>query len=474
MARAASTSRRAADLEQALADAGAERRRRRDGGGGGGLPAAARRCRARCRGATPAAAVSLALEPVPDLLAGLARGAARDAAVPGRLRRRDRRPATRWRRAPGAKLREKGCDAIVANDVSAAGDRVRRGRQRGDAAVRGRRAASCSPRAGKRGSPTACGACWRRGCPAARRHRVPDPRLKTYAPQAVRHLAAAGAVAGAAAGDGGRPPRQRPAVAWLGRRRLSRHAVGDLDLGAAPAAVGRAAGSPAPRDAGWAFVDANAKRFIPDAIDNEAGDEAAYDCALALLAIAAERALGPIDARRQAIGDRAARVLANYLGALEDLSGREFRDPGLPGVRAGRLRARHRRSRPAGGRAQVRRPGLRHEDAGAVRRRAGGVGRPVRFLVDDRDARPGGHRRRRGDTVRGRVAARARRRPACRRGSRRAAWTRTPGTRASRGRWARRTSCRPIRCSCRRTATSWTSWSGATAIATARSDATGS
>jgi phosphopantothenoylcysteine decarboxylase/phosphopantothenate--cysteine ligase len=66
------------------------------------------------------AAVSLALEPVPDLLAGLARG------------RRGTRPylvgfaaetaaGEALAARAGAKLREKGCDAIVANDVSGQG-----------------------------------------------------------------------------------------------------------------------------------------------------------------------------------------------------------------------------------------------------------------------------------------------------------------------------------------------------------------
>jgi phosphopantothenoylcysteine decarboxylase / phosphopantothenate---cysteine ligase len=69
---------------------------------------------------TGGAAVSLALEPVPDLLAGLARG------------RRGTRPylvgfaaetvaGDALAARAGAKLREKGCDAIVANDVSGQG-----------------------------------------------------------------------------------------------------------------------------------------------------------------------------------------------------------------------------------------------------------------------------------------------------------------------------------------------------------------
>jgi hypothetical protein len=83
------------------------------------------------------------------------------------------------------------------------------------------------------------------------------------------------------------------------------------------------------RGAAWAFVDAQGRRFVPEALDSGASDEAAYDCALLLMAHDAERALTPSDGRRQALVDRAARVLAAYLGALHDLSGREFKDPGF-------------------------------------------------------------------------------------------------------------------------------------------------
>ena len=157
---------------------------------------------------------------------------------------------------------------------------------------------------------------------------MPDPRLKTYAPQAVRHLAAAGVslmqrqetIAGR---RGNVPP-------WVGSDDIDFHGtLSAIWVWARHQRLSGASRFAGPRNAGWAFVDANAKRFIPDAIDNEAGDETAYDCALALIATAAERALGPVDAKRQPIADRAARVLANYLGALEDLSGREFRDPGF-------------------------------------------------------------------------------------------------------------------------------------------------
>jgi hypothetical protein len=83
------------------------------------------------------------------------------------------------------------------------------------------------------------------------------------------------------------------------------------------------------RAAAWAFVDGQGRRFVPESLDNAASDEAAYDCALLLLAHDAERALSPIDGRRQALVDRAARVLAAHLGALHDVSGREFKDPGF-------------------------------------------------------------------------------------------------------------------------------------------------
>jgi hypothetical protein len=48
-----------------------------------------------------------------------------------------------------------------------------------------------------------------------------------------------------------------------------------------------------------------------------------------LLATAAERGLGGTDSKRQAMAERAARVLAIHLGVLDELSGREFSDPGF-------------------------------------------------------------------------------------------------------------------------------------------------
>jgi hypothetical protein len=157
---------------------------------------------------------------------------------------------------------------------------------------------------------------------------MPDPRLKTYGPIATRHLGLAGAVLAdrqptAGANRGNVPPWPRAEDAdfhgtlaaiwiWARHHRLS----GDA----------RFTGN---RAAAWAFVDGQGKRFVPESLDNAASDEAAYDCALLLMAHGAERVLSPSDGRRQALVDRAARVLAAHLSALTDLSGREFRDPGF-------------------------------------------------------------------------------------------------------------------------------------------------
>jgi len=157
---------------------------------------------------------------------------------------------------------------------------------------------------------------------------MPDPRLKTYAPIASRHLGLAGAVFAArqpvaGATRGNVPPWPRAdepdfhgtlAAIWVWARH---HRLSGED---------RFAGN---RAAAWAFVDAQGRRFVPESLDNAASDEAAYDCAALLMAHGAERVLSRSDGRRQALVERAARVLAAHLGALHDLSGREFKDPGF-------------------------------------------------------------------------------------------------------------------------------------------------
>jgi hypothetical protein len=157
---------------------------------------------------------------------------------------------------------------------------------------------------------------------------MPDPRLKTYTPQASQHLSKAGAVlAQRQAGDG---PARGNVPPWPGADELDFH--GTLAAIWIWARHHRLSGETrfAPnRGAAWAFIEAQARRFIPEALDNGASDEAPYDCAMLLVAHGAERALSMTDARRQALVDRAARVLAAYLGGLHDFSGREFKDPGF-------------------------------------------------------------------------------------------------------------------------------------------------
>jgi hypothetical protein len=157
---------------------------------------------------------------------------------------------------------------------------------------------------------------------------VADPRLKTGAPQATRHLASAGAVlvarqASAGSNTGSVPP-------WPGATEPDFHAtLAAVWIWARHQRLSRIEKFAAARQAAWTFVTEAAPHFIPAVIDPAAGDEAAFDCAMLLRAVTAEQPLGRMDGARQALAGRAARVLSAHLGALEDLSGREFRDPGF-------------------------------------------------------------------------------------------------------------------------------------------------
>ncbi|HET6149530.1 MAG TPA: hypothetical protein VFH68_18480 [Polyangia bacterium] len=157
---------------------------------------------------------------------------------------------------------------------------------------------------------------------------MPDPRLKTHTPQAINHLARAGAslagrqvIAGPSAGHV--PPWGEAAdpdfhgtlgAIWIWARH--QHLAGDARFAA-------------PRAAAWAFIETSARRFIPDALGSAASDEAAYDCAMVLLAHDADRGLDGGNGRRQLLADGAARLLSSYLGDVDDLEAREFRDPGF-------------------------------------------------------------------------------------------------------------------------------------------------
>lgn len=157
---------------------------------------------------------------------------------------------------------------------------------------------------------------------------MPDPRLKSYAPQAVRHLAAAGSVMVARQATAGRYQGHVPP--WPGAPDPDFHAtLAAVWIWARHERLSGVEKFTVARTAAWDFLLGAAPRFVPDAIDSATDDEAAFDCAMVLWVIAAEQALGRVDARRQAIADRAARVLSTHLGVLDDLSGREFRDPGF-------------------------------------------------------------------------------------------------------------------------------------------------
>jgi hypothetical protein len=80
--------------------------------------------------------------------------------------------------------------------------------------------------------------------------------------------------------------------------------------------------------AGWAFVETSWRRFIPAALDRSATDEAAYDCAMVLRAALADRS--PRGTRSVTVlAEGAGRLLGVHLTDLDDLGGREFRDPGF-------------------------------------------------------------------------------------------------------------------------------------------------
>lgn len=80
--------------------------------------------------------------------------------------------------------------------------------------------------------------------------------------------------------------------------------------------------------AGWAFIDASWRRFIPPSLGPDASDEAAYDCAMVLRAALGNDALRDSDERRVQVA-AAGRLLAAHLSDLDDGDGRDFRDPGF-------------------------------------------------------------------------------------------------------------------------------------------------
>ncbi len=157
---------------------------------------------------------------------------------------------------------------------------------------------------------------------------MPDARLKTSTSQAARHFAAAGSVlvarqASAGVHTGFVPP-------WPGAVEPDFHAtLASVWVWARHQRLARTEKFAAARATAWTYLSEAAARFIPNVIDAEASDEAAFDCAMLLWAVTAELQLGRLDPAHQALAARAARVLSAHLGALPDLTGRDFNDPGF-------------------------------------------------------------------------------------------------------------------------------------------------
>jgi hypothetical protein len=160
---------------------------------------------------------------------------------------------------------------------------------------------------------------------------VADPILKTYAGQAARHFESAAADLAArqvqtGSDQGNVPPWSASteldfhgtlAAIWI----WGRHQVLSHDR--------RFAG---PRELAWTFIERAWSEFIPGALGPEAGDEAAFDCAMVLRALLADRGARVghvVPPAIHAQADAAARVLAAYLAELVELSGRDFHDPGF-------------------------------------------------------------------------------------------------------------------------------------------------
>jgi hypothetical protein len=81
----------------------------------------------------------------------------------------------------------------------------------------------------------------------------------------------------------------------------------------------------------WNYVESSWSDYVPRSLGAHASDEAAYDCAMVLrawLAGEGHKAVDDESARLDRVA-AAARLLGAYITDLENLSGREFKDPGF-------------------------------------------------------------------------------------------------------------------------------------------------
>ena len=163
-----------------------------------------------------------------------------------------------------------------------------------------------------------------------------DPILKNYAGQALLHFERAGTalalrqVGGAGAGSGPPSLLKGNVGPWPGSTDADFHGtLAAIWIWARHQALSEQPRFAPNRAAGWSFVQKVWRSFVPEAIGPEASDEAAFDCAMVLRAAVAELPLETIDEGRAALVAGAARVLSAHLGELDDLSGRDFQDPGF-------------------------------------------------------------------------------------------------------------------------------------------------
>ncbi|HEY4188457.1 MAG TPA: hypothetical protein VGP07_25505 [Polyangia bacterium] len=165
-----------------------------------------------------------------------------------------------------------------------------------------------------------------------------DPILKNYGAQALMHFERAAsslALRQVGGGGAGAPPGsllKGNVGPWPGSTDADFHGtLASIWVWARHQSLSEQRRFAPHRAAGWSFIQKVWRSFVPEAIGPAASDEAAYDCAMVLRAAVAELPLeggGGDDARSELVAG-AARVLAAHLGELEDLSGRDFQDPGF-------------------------------------------------------------------------------------------------------------------------------------------------
>jgi hypothetical protein len=156
-----------------------------------------------------------------------------------------------------------------------------------------------------------------------------EEKINSYRPRVVERLAAAGEMLAARQEMGGPTPGNVPpwpgssdgdfhgtlSAVWVWAR--AQQLLGDdrFSLNIASA---------------WNFVESSWAEFIPRTLGAHASDEAAYDCAMVLRAFMAtgDHAVDDESARRERVA-QAARLLGAYVTDLDDLTGRDFKDPGF-------------------------------------------------------------------------------------------------------------------------------------------------